>query len=308
MLLYKVMNNIEISRSRVEKLLPGYVSSGVYDLSEALLAVIEQSLLGETFADFEWLIIDCSCFGDLTVLKEMPNLKRLELSSLKAEQFEALRGTNQLEFLCISGGLPPEAFKNVILPNLEELNLSDCHIPDLGGANTFSKLKDLELENSVFHDEVLEGISGIRSLRSVSLYDCRITSIEPFQECEELRRFDLSWTQVSDLSSLRNHPHIERLFLNGCPVTDIGPIADLVELKELELIGTRPSNLSPLSNHQSLLTVNLSHCELPDLTPLVNSTRPMNVVVDWKSLPFWQKRALNKAKYIRTVKLHQGVV
>ena len=155
---------------------------------------------------------------------------------------------------------------------------------------------------------MLESVSCIKSLWSISLYDCQVTSIEPFQECQELRCLDLSWTQVSGLSLLKNHPHLERLLLSGCPVTEIDPIADLEELKELVLSGTKLSDLSPLSDHQSLQMVDLSHCELPDLMPLVNSTQSLDVVVDWKSLSFWQRRKLNKAKSIRTVKLHQGML
>jgi hypothetical protein len=300
------MNNIDINRSRLERLFPNRVKSKTYDLSEALSAVIEQSMLGHELADFEWVMIDCSCFDDVKALRQMPNLKRLELSNCKKEQFEIVHGINQLEMLDVQGSLPPGVFLDIALPNLKILRLNNCYIPDLKGAKKLNNLEELILDNSVDNDGVLADIEGIKSLRLVSLYDCQITTIRPLRECKELRHLDLSRTRFGEVSMLANHPQLEWLSLNDCPVTEIGSISYLNELKELDLSGTRPSDLLSLSDHQSLQKINLSYCELPDLTPLAKSTKQLNLVVDWKGLSIWQRRKLSKAPNIRIIQLHQG--
>ena len=79
---------------------------------------------------------------------------------------------------------------------------------------------------------------------------------------------DLSNTDITDLTLLKDLVDLEELDLSGTNITDITPLKDLAKLKILLLYGTNIADITPLKDLVKLERLNLSATKITDLTPL----------------------------------------
>jgi Leucine-rich repeat (LRR) protein len=89
--------------------------------------------------------------------------------------------------------------------------------------------------------------------------------------CKKLLALDLGHNQITDISFLRNFPHLKVLILADNRITDISPLSDLMELEYVELFLNRIADWSPLANHEALLDLNLYHNIAPSREPPINA-------------------------------------
>ncbi|MCF8054454.1 MAG: leucine-rich repeat domain-containing protein [Deltaproteobacteria bacterium] len=87
-----------------------------------------------------------------------------------------------------------------------------------------------------------------------------------------LRKLDLSYTYVADLSPLKNLTNLQSLDFNNTEVTDLSPLKNLTNLQSLNLGNNKVTDLSPLKNLTNLQSLNLGNNKVTDLSPLKNLT------------------------------------
>ena len=167
-------------------------------------------------------------------IKELENLEGLG----GLDHFKYLRKIVLNKYNNISS-LPLE---NLI--QLEDLNLNENSLDDLGKFENLTNLQELRLNRNNISD--LTPLTGLNKLKVLHLND----------------------NNISDLSPLSKLTNLESLHLSVNQITDLTPLAKLSKLKELHLDMNQIVDLSPLSSLRNLETLHLSNNHISDLTPL----------------------------------------
>lgn len=188
---------------------------------------------------------------DLSVLSEMPNLRKLyvkadtvtgldSLSSLhKLERatfelteetdFSVLSTLTQLRWLEISGSLGRSVLSDVkfVAPLVSLTNL------DLSG-------------NDIENIAPLENLSDLVTLKLTG--NKNLTDISALSDLVNMSNLQLRQTQVSDLTALTNMNKLGILWLDRTPVADLSPLSELPNLWGLELSRTKVTDINALRN------------------------------------------------------------
>ena len=100
------------------------------------------------------------------------------------------------------------------------------------------------------------------------------------QACPRLRRLDLHYTNISNLSSLSKISTLQELRLDNTQIIDLQPLADLAALQHLYLNNTQVSNLGPLAGLAALQELSLSNTQVSDLRSLSKLTALQKLRLD----------------------------
>ena len=149
---------------------------------------------------------------------------------------------------------------------LEQFNADDNQIEDL------QPLASL-MSGSGFLRQKLEQLRTVH-LRSLSLYNNRISDVSPLTNLTNLEGLYLSENRISDIAPLEKLINLKVLHLHfgGNQISDLLPLSDLVELEQLALSSNRISDISPLEKLINLKTLHLGINQISDITPLSNLT------------------------------------
>ena len=142
------------------------------------------------------------------------------------------------------------------LRHLETLNLSENPISDVSSIRELRKLNWLVLDNTQVAD--LSPLVGLKNLRTLELRNTKVVDVSPLVELKKLETLDLANSPVSDVSALVDWKgNLKRLNLSGTQVRDISSLAKLNTLELLSLSNTQVADLSPLAELNSLWYLNL---------------------------------------------------
>ena len=97
----------------------------------------------------------------------------------------------------------------------------------------------------------------------------QVSDLSPLKDLTNLQVLDVSSTQVSDLSPLKGLVNLQVLDIYNRQVRDITPLKDLLNLVRLDISSTEVSDLSPLKGLLNLENLNISLTQVTDLTPLI---------------------------------------
>ncbi|MFT4980038.1 MAG: internalin A, partial [Myxococcota bacterium] len=241
----------------------------------------------------ELLIDGADHLEDLSGLAEMPELRRLAVSTARA--LCSLDGLSApaLESLTISEAPLADLSPLTGVPGLRTLYLwlNTRHI-DLSPVSALTGLRDLTVNDPPVAD--LSPVASMPSLSGLSLKLAPTVTALPTARLPALKRlmlykcagledirafidgapglYRLSICQASalrDISSLSGLSSLSELKLTGVEsLRDLSPLAGLTGLTSLQLRGCAPTDLAPLAGLTRLRTLHLERCDLPDLTPL----------------------------------------
>ena len=85
---------------------------------------------------------------------------------------------------------------------------------------------------------------------------------------KNLRVFDATRNNISDISPLANCTKLQTLFLMENSITNIQPLRYCTELTKLHLYKNNIKDLSPLSNCTKLLELNIDRNQITDISPI----------------------------------------
>ena len=104
----------------------------------------------------------------------------------------------------------------------------------------------LRQENITSVVEIVPVLSGMPNLKRLDLEWNLISDISPIASLTNLTYLDLSGNDISDISPLLSLPNLTRLGLSKNPISDLSVLGGLTHLTELNLLSNNISDLSPL--------------------------------------------------------------
>jgi Leucine-rich repeat (LRR) protein len=113
----------------------------------------------------------------------------------------------------------------------------------------------------------------LSQLSDLNLSQTQVSDLSPLRELTQLSELSLSQTQVSDLSPLRELTQLTYLDLSQTQVSDLSLLSELTQLSHLSLYRTQVSDLSPLRELTQLSILDLSGMKVSDLSPLRELTQ-----------------------------------
>eukprot|EP00128_Syssomonas_multiformis_P000544 Colp12_sorted_trinity150504_noHs@19021 len=127
---------------------------------------------------------------------------------------------------------------------LEVLYLGYClRIQDISALGLLTELRDLNLNHAVV-----------------------LTNIQPLKNCRKLRKLDLSWTKVEELTALHSCEALIYLDVSFTRTTDVENISLLPALEKVRLVGSCVRTLVPLGRSKTLQKILISHLDVVDKT------------------------------------------
>ena len=180
---------------------------------------------------------------NLSDLSHFSYLESLTIKNYSLDSLSFLTDLTTLRHLDLSGSRFPATNLSVIsaLPNLQDLNLSNCGLSTLAG-----------LENAI-------------ELGYLNLSDNSIRNLSPLSGLFHLRELDLSHNAVTDLTQLANLAHLTKLDLSYNSINSIAPIAPCAKLTWLNASHNSLTSVSALANLTGLTYLNLEKNNLNDV-------------------------------------------
>lgn len=174
---------------------------------------------------------------DIIILKELPNLKHLDVIASDIDDLTTIGELTQLEGLAVGGGkmfAKPTDYSP--LKNLTKLKYFMGY-----GLYNFNDMTVLENADNLAHLEltyadIQTGFDVIRekeNLLVLELYSCTAEDFSPIGNCSKLKRLSLNKTNVDDLSFLENLKELEYLNINDVKAEDYSVLLELPKLNTL---------------------------------------------------------------------------
>eukprot|EP00250_Pteridium_aquilinum_P006746 c16598_g1_i1 orf=627-1964(-) len=183
---------------------------------------------------------------EVSCLKALANLGRLDLSHNRLQSIEALSNCKNLKWLSIASNELRSLSGVELLSSLVVLNCS---------SNRITSMKEVE---------------GLVELRALIVNDNKIKSICKLHKLTALNTLVLSKNPISSIgTSLENIPSLSKLSLSNCELQDVGSLKHLVDLKELRLAHNKIKHLSKdLSKNSQLRIIDLGSNSLKKISDM----------------------------------------
>lgn len=234
---------------------------------------------------------------DLKALSELKNLKELDLSGTKIEDYSLLKDFPALTSLSLSSQQNPDFTKFPILVKLQEINLANNSFGTSKAElmlifKDYSDLKKINLEGnqisslyiltnyygeysgwSVLYDEpgIIKPL--FTKLEDLDISDNTVSDIEPLIYYKDLKKLDVSGNTLNDISPLKQLKKLESLNISNTGIINLDSLNDLTQLKELNISGNQVTDISVIKNLKNLEKFSASSCQIADFSPLSNLTK-----------------------------------
>jgi len=123
-------------------------------------------------------------------------------------------------------------------------------------------------------------VDDVKSLSVISGRDKPIKSLSGIEKCAALMMLELTGSEITDLTPLRELTNLQSITLSRNKVKDLSPLAGMARLQYLELSGNQVSDLSPLKQLVALNSLYLSGNAVADLSPLAGMERLWSLYID----------------------------
>ena len=177
-------------------------------------------------------------------LEKIPHLKKLRL--YKANQ-------NQINF---------DLTKEMI-PELEELAISDMELEDLSFLEYFPQLKILSVRDCGLED--ISGIEYQRELREITFFGNVIGNFDPLKNCKKVESLTLAYSEIKDISFMTFLPELREVDFHSNQVADLSPLRSMTEITSLDASYNQISDISPLEGMTKLDSLDLDYNEIWDI-------------------------------------------
>lgn len=194
----------------------------------------------------------CDSIKDFTPLKNLSNLKHLDISGTKINDLTSISDLVHLEYLNISNTSISDLAAISNLTNLKTLKCNNSKVTDISILQRFKDLDTLEVFND---NEVLIDFSPLKKLTEFKALKCSYNSIKEFKSLSNFKNFylDLSSSKNENLDSLINLNNIATLNCSDCSkLKTLAGIENNKSLNKLTCQKTQIENLQPLSKITSL--------------------------------------------------------
>ena len=185
------------------------------------------------------------------------------------------------------------------IPEITELDLSNCQISDLTGIEYFTNLVTLNLSKNTITD--ISDLAGLKSLETLNLSNNTINNIDNMRSLTALTNLNLNSNKISDISAVSSLVNLQTLdvsnnaistavavqslpnltSLNVSQNSSLGNITDVLmsKLTVLNVANTAITNIEGITNCRSLIELNVSNNNISSLSPLFETERVDNQTV-----------------------------
>ncbi|NOT10704.1 MAG: hypothetical protein HOP23_02545 [Methylococcaceae bacterium] len=118
----------------------------------------------------------------------------------------------------------------------------------------------------------LSPLSGLINLKRLNLSNTQVLDLSPMASLTKLQRLNIWNTPVHDLSPLSRLTNLQRLNVWNTQVVDLAPLSGLTNLQRLNAWNTKVADLSPLSSLVNLQELSIAKTPVADLSPLSTLT------------------------------------
>ncbi|MDR1638888.1 MAG: leucine-rich repeat domain-containing protein [Clostridiales bacterium] len=239
---------------------------------------------------------------DLSVLRGLPSLRKLELVTSGMTDLNTIAGLN-LEELYVQNFYGSDISPLFDFTNLQKLYLIKLDAGDADrirnsngdlGPKEITKeglrrLAELYRDPTAYYEEAavseafyqdsmpmdladISHIAGLKSLTELYLSGNSIDDIRAVGGLSNLNTLHLANNYVSDITSLPGLVNLRSLYLYDNTISDISALSDLVNLETLYLFRNQVNDLNPLAPLANLETLYLFENGIENLAPLYNLT------------------------------------
>lgn len=154
--------------------------------------------------------------------------------------------------------------------SLSSLNLTNSQPDDYAFVAALGNLQNLHLNNAL--DELVAlPLEGLQSLTGIAIINSEMASIAGIERLENLNRFAITNTAVSDLTPLAGH-NLNHVTLVSDKIEELSPLGTSTEITHLFIKGSGITSLDGLSLGPSLVHIDGSNSELSDISALQTAT------------------------------------
>lgn len=170
------------------------------------------------------------------------------------------------------------------LPNLTKLNISNLKLDSLAFLSSLLKLDTLYLSGSTFPVEEMSYMAVLPALKSLTLTDCNLSTIDGLENAAQLTHLDLSQNTIRNLDVLKTMPELKNLNLQHNAINALDVLADSDKLEVLNIAFNAVPSLKPLSSCASLKELVADNNKLSELKGLRELPHLEVLSVDYNSI------------------------
>lgn len=246
----------------------------------------------EDFAEGSNDLIESKCtpISDISVLSNLKNLTRLDLSWNEISDLTPLKKLTKLTYLNLSNNQIKDIAPLKELNNLNELNLNYNQIENINELGSLTKLTHLDIVYNQIKD--IDPLKGLTNLTYLNLFFNQVSDISSLSYLVNLRELNLETNKITDLTPLSKPKKISTLNLNSNLISDLTPISDIKSLSVLKIDNNKINNIDALSSLSNLTDLSLYKNEIEDISALRTMTNlksldlSVNHVSDISSLQY----------------------
>lgn len=149
---------------------------------------------------------------------------------------------------------------------LENLSIESATPGQLSFLEKMPYLKQLSIKNVALSSQELVSIGELKTLESLTLNNCSITTAAPLSNLRGLKYLDLgNNNSIRNLSPISVMANLETLYLNNNAVVDVTMLTNCKNLKTLDLSYNSLSTVAPIFVLPNISWLNVSHNTLAEL-------------------------------------------
>ena len=240
----------------------GYTIGGVVEpvtlkdaaLDSAVRSILEKSSDHVLMSNELWDITELTLEqpGTLSELSHFTGLRSLTVQNVSGLDFSILSKLPNLQYLDLSGCTISSNSLQAIggLTMLKTLKLSGCALTSVDGLSQLTALEELDLSNNIINN--IGVLSLMLDLKTINLANNPITSIAGLSTCKQLEQLDISNCDVSSLSSLADKDNLHSLLAPNNKIASLEELSRCTLLEELNVQSNLISDISVLSRLSKL--------------------------------------------------------
>lgn len=158
------------------------------------------------------------------------------------------------------------------LPYLHSLYIANGLNDELGIIGSLNALESLTLISCRPTQEHLSAIAALPTLRTLSLIDCGLSSIEPLSVAQKLTTLDLTGNTIRNITPLSGMNQLVQLTMPHNALTDLTALSSLNQLEVMDISYNSVSSIAPICTLKNLKELNVSHNTVTSLGAVENLT------------------------------------
>lgn len=273
----------------------GYTIGGVIEPAFFMDTSMEQAIRTALGYDADhvlytndlWQITELEVPTEATTLEDLSYLTYLEsltVSGRNMSNLQNFEGLTHLKKLNLSGcRFPAESLATIAeLPQLTELNISNCGLSTLSGLEKATSLKILNAGNNTIRN--LEPLSGMGQLTELYLQHNAVTDLTVVGSLSNLSVLDVSYNALNSIAPLSGSIRLTKLNAANNQISDVSTASSLPILEELQLDYNSLSDISGLSGCTNLTTLTVSNNQITDLSAIAGLSKLQKLNFSYNSV------------------------